>query len=245
MLRTCGDDEPRFLSIHVIIKTFDAVHLPRPNTPPFVKYHTIVMPSTSPDQKSPPTINAEAPGIYCSGQVELSPKQQKNVRNMELGMKEEHLHDTLRQADQEILFGVASSSEDEDDLSSVPINVRDVRYRSLHNFLHGPAMNLVVTGLAALVIGFGIGTATQNWHIFPRGAIGVTGDSDSASPADAIMDGFGAPPRYHHNITAIPRPPLSQLIHNNTIVGDVSWELDFAVIGFPKVCHGHSCIHLQ
>ena len=63
---------------------------------------------------------------------------------MELGMKEEHLHDTLRQADQEILFGVASSSEDEDDLSSVPINVRDVRYRNLHNFLHGPAMNLVV-----------------------------------------------------------------------------------------------------
>ena len=197
--------------------------------------HTAGMPSTSSDQKSPPTIDGEATGNNNSGQVELSPKQRKHVRNMELGMKEEHLHDTLRQADQEILFGVASSSEDEDEFSSVPINVRDVRYRSLHNFLHGPAMSLVFTGLAALVIGFGIGTATQNWHIFPRGAIGVTGGSDSASSAGAIMDGFGAPPRYHHNISAIPRPPLSKLLHNDTIVGDVSWELDFAIIGFPKV----------
>lgn len=154
---------------------------------------------------------------------------------MELGMKEDNLHDSLRQADQQILFGVASSSDDEEDFSSVPTNVRDVRYRSLHNILHGPVMGLVLSSLAALVIGFGIGTATQNWHIFPRSAVGVAGDSDSTSPADAIMDGFGAPPRYHHNVTAIPRPPLSSLIHNDTIVGDVSWELDFAIIGFPKV----------
>ena len=157
---------------------------------------------------------------------------------MELGMKEEHLQDTLRREDHEILFGVASSSDDEDDFSSVPINVsvRDVRYRRLHNFLHGPVMRLVLTGLAALAIGFGIGTATQNWHIFQRDAIGVAEGSGSASPADVIMDGFGAPPRYHHSITAIPRPPLSELIHNDTIVGDVSWELDFAIIGYPKVC---------
>ena len=179
------------------------------------------MPPTSSGQKSPPTITAD--------------------NNMELGMTEEHLQDTLRREDHEILFGVASSSDDEDDFSSVPINVsvRDVRYRRLHNFLHGPVMRLVLTGLAALAIGFGIGTATQNWRIFPRDAIGVaevSDSGDSASSPDAIMDGFGAPPRYQHNITTIPRPPLSKLIHNDTIVGDVSWELDFAIIGYPKVC---------
>ena len=193
------------------------------------------MPFTPSDQKSSSTIDDEVPRNN-SDQAEYPTEKQNNSLAMELGMKEDKLHDSLRQVDQQILFGVASSSDDEEDFSSVPTNVRDVRYRSLHNILHGPVMGLVLTSLAALAIGFGIGTATQNWHIFPRSAVGVAGNSDSTSPADAIMDGFGAPPRYHHNITAIPRPPLSTLIHNNTIVGDVSWELDFAIIGFPKVC---------
>jgi len=143
---------------------------------------------------------------------------------MELGMEEEYLHDTLRQEDQDILFGVASSVEDDED-----VNVRDVRDRCWHTVLHGPAIGFALTGLVALAIGFGIGTAAQNWQI------GVAVGADSAPWADSIVDGFGAPHRYRPNLTAIPRPPLSELVHNDTIVGDVSWALDFAIIGFPKV----------
>lgn len=170
-------------------------------------------------------------------QTEALGQDANGDHNMELGMKGESLHDTLRQADQEILFGVAaaSSDDDEEDSSSVPTNVRDVRHRRLHTILHGPAIGLVLTSLAAVIIGLGIGTATQNWHIFPSNAVGVAVDSDVVSVGD-ILNGYGAPPRHPHNITVIPRPPLSKLIHNNTIVGDVSWTLDFAVIGFPKVC---------
>ena len=177
-----------------------------------------------------------SPTIF-GAQTETLGQDANGDHNMELGMKEESLNDTLRQADQEILFGVAaaSSDDDEEDASSVPINVRDVRHRRLHTILHGPAIGLVLTSLAAVIIGLGIGTATQNWHILPSNAVGVAVDSDGVSVGD-ILNGYGAPPRHPHNITAIPRPPLSKLIHNDTIVGDVSWTLDFAVIGFPKVC---------
>ena len=49
----------------------------------------------------------------------------------------------------------------------------------------------------------------------------------------------------HDNLEPIPRPPLTSLVQGWNITGDVSWLIQFSIIGFPKSGTSTLMFHLR
>jgi hypothetical protein len=50
---------------------------------------------------------------------------------------------------------------------------------------------------------------------------------------------------FHDNLEPIPRPPLTALVDGWNITGDVSWLIQFSIIGFPKSGTSTLMFHLR
>lgn len=150
------------------------------------------------------------------------------VDPMELGLEleDESLHTSLSQEeDMDMMpFGRSNDAEGSE--------VRDIRRRGF--IVHAPSVGLILTSLAALATGALIGGFTSGLR---GGDTGVDNESSPlTSPADT-PDDASRPTGFlpFDGLSSNSYPPLADLVQNNEIVGDVSWELDFAIVGFPKV----------
>mmetsp|Transcript_5663 Transcript_5663/g.10735 ORF Transcript_5663/g.10735 Transcript_5663/m.10735 type:complete len:222 (-) Transcript_5663:1031-1696(-) len=147
------------------------------------------------------------------------------VDPMELGLEleDESLHGSLSQEEDMDMVPFGGSSE-----------VRDVRRRRFF-LVHFPSVGLILTSLAALAIGALIGTFASGTR---GGGMGVDTDTPGDASAPVELPPNLAPGRSFDgaagNATSA-HPALSDLVQNGEIVGDVDWELDFAIVGFPKV----------
>jgi len=143
---------------------------------------------------------------------------------MELGLEleDESLHGSLSQEEDMDMVPFGGSSE-----------VRDVRRRRFF-LVHFPSVGLILTSLAALAIGALIGTFASGTR---GGGMGVDTDTPGDASAPVELPPNLAPGRSFDgaagNATSA-HPALSDLVQNGEIVGDVDWELDFAIVGFPK-----------
>jgi hypothetical protein len=66
---------------------------------------------------------------------------------------------------------------------------------------------------------------------------GATSRLSSFGPKNAIT--------LHDNLEPIPRPHLSTLVQGWNITGDVSWLLQFSIVGFPKTGTSTLMFHLR
>lgn len=145
---------------------------------------------------------------------------------MELGLEleDESLHSSLSQDEDMVPFGRSRDAEGAE--------VRDVRHRGFF-FVHVPSVGLILTSLAALAIGALIGTFVSGSR---GGSIGVDTDTPDDASAPIELPPKLAPGRSFDGAAGnATHPALADLVQDGEIVGDVAWELDFAIVGFPKV----------
>jgi len=104
--------------------------------------------------------------------------------------------------------------------------------------VHGskkPGFLLMALGVAAFLVGL-INLLVASYHIHFDHGFSAAGSTSSSNTATTDSE------EPHQNQ---PRPPLDSLVQGWNMTGDVSWLLDFAIVGFPKCGTSSLMIHLK